>query len=33
MTALYQKGILSVGTIRRNRIPNCKLPDEYASYV
>jgi hypothetical protein len=28
MAALYQKGILSVGTIRRNRIPNCRLPDE-----
>ncbi|XP_025198810.1 piggyBac transposable element-derived protein 2-like [Melanaphis sacchari] len=28
MAALYHKGILSVGTVRRNRIPNCKLPDE-----
>lgn len=28
VVALYQKGILSVGTIRRNRIPNCILPDE-----
>lgn len=28
MVALYEKGILSVGTVRRNRIPNCKLPSE-----
>lgn len=27
---LYKQGILSVGTIRRNRIKNCKLPDEKA---
>lgn len=27
MAALYQKGILSVGSVRRYRIPNCKLPD------
>jgi hypothetical protein len=25
---LYQKGIFAVGTIRRNRSPNCKIPDE-----
>jgi hypothetical protein len=28
MAALYQNRILSEGTIRRNRIPNCRLPDE-----
>lgn len=25
---LAKRGILSLGTIRRNRIPNCKLPEE-----
>lgn len=25
---LRKRGILSLGTVRRNRIPNCKLPDE-----
>lgn len=25
---LANEGILSVGTVRRNRIPNCKLPDD-----
>ncbi|KAJ8969607.1 hypothetical protein NQ314_001673 [Rhamnusium bicolor] len=27
---LSQQGIYSLGTVRRNRIPNCKLPDENA---
>jgi hypothetical protein len=25
---LYQKGILALGTVRSNRIPNCELPDK-----
>lgn len=25
---LYKKGILALGTMRRNRLPNCDLPDE-----
>lgn len=28
IATLYEKGILSVGTVRRNKTPNCKLPDE-----
>lgn len=28
MVYLYQQGILSLGTVRRNRIPNCKLKSE-----
>lgn len=30
MVHLAKEGILSLGTIRRNRIPNCKLPLEAA---
>ena len=25
---LYKRGILSLGTVRKNRLPNCKLPDD-----
>lgn len=28
MEILYQNGIFSLGTVRRNRLPNCKLPDD-----
>lgn len=27
MDYLYNKGILSLGTVRTNRLPNCKLND------
>lgn len=27
MIAFYQKEILCVGTVRHNKIPNCKLPN------
>ena len=28
VVSLYKQGIESIGTVRRNRIPNCMLPDE-----
>jgi hypothetical protein len=28
MEYLYQKGIYALGTVRRNRLPNCQLPND-----